>query len=94
MALGTQEDVQAAVAESALFSRQLGQTMSENLVSRSARPVTNSLAIGHDQMARPALAYLVRLDEMSDSLALGGGRYHFFNGRSFSAPAWRPPKAA
>ena len=43
------------------------------------------LPIGLDQATRPALAHLVGSHEMSDSFALGGGRHHFFDSRSFSA---------
>src|SRR3972149_3082515 len=45
------------------------------------------LAIGGNQGAGPALAHLQDIAQMSDSLALGGGPYHFFVRSSFSA-AW------
>ena len=87
MALGAQQDVQASIAEPALLSRQLFQAASEILVWRPMGAIANGLSIGLYQATRPALAHLVGPHEMSDSFALGGGRHHFFDSRSFSAAA-------
>jgi hypothetical protein len=85
MALGAQENMQPAIAKPALLGRQLPQPAAQGVVSRPARSITHGLAIGLDQAARPALAHLVDGYEMSDSLALGGGRQNFFVRRSFRA---------
>jgi hypothetical protein len=87
MALGAQQDVQASIAEPAMLSRQLFQAASEILVWRPRGAIAKGLSIGLDQATRPALAHLVGSRETSDSFALGGGRHHFFDSRSFSAAA-------
>jgi hypothetical protein len=41
-------------------------------------------SIGSDHDARPPLAHLVNLAEMSHGLSLGDGRHHFFEATSFN----------
>ena len=87
MAFGAQQDMQTAIAEPTLLGRQLSQATPKLFVPRTPGTVANGLPIGPYQATRPALAHLVSLDEMSDSLALGGGRHHFFDSKSLSAAA-------
>ena len=68
---------QRADSRTDLLVRQLPQAVAQNLVPRPARSIPHRLAVGLHQAARPALAYLVGCQEMSDSLALGGGRQSF-----------------
>ncbi len=57
MAFAAQQDMQTAIAEPTRLGRQLSQATPKLF----------------GQARCPALAHLVSLDEMSDSLALGGG---------------------
>ena len=78
VALGAQQNVQPAITEPALLGRQLPKAAAQGVISRSTRSITDGLAIGLDQAARPALAHLAGGYETGDSLALGGGRQNFF----------------
>src|SRR4029077_12875855 len=45
------------------------------------------LAVGSNKGAGPTLAHLQHVPQVSDSITLGGGPYHFFDRSSFRA-AW------
>src|SRR5262249_61958273 len=54
-------------------------------VPSPARTISHPHSYTADDPARPPLAQLEHRTYMSDSLALGSGRHHFFASRSFSA---------
>src|SRR4029079_6586036 len=54
-------------------------------VRRPTRPIPDHLAIGGYEGAGPALAHPQHVTQVSDSITLGGGPYHFFVSSSFSA---------
>ncbi len=80
-----QQYVQPPVAETALLARQFAQPQAQIVIRRSAGSVADHLPVGLDDVTRPPLAHLVGIGERGDSFALGGGRHHFFERRSFSA---------
>src|SRR6202040_1598401 len=47
--------------------------------------ITDHLAISGNEAAGPPLAHLHHATQMSDSLSLGSGPYHFFASSSFNA---------
>src|SRR6266702_92957 len=47
--------------------------------------IADHLAIGGNDRTGPPLAHLQHATQMSDSLSLGGGPYHFFDSSSFKA---------
>src|SRR6516165_3495012 len=51
----------------------------------SVRSIADHLAIGDNEAAGPPLAHLQHATQMSDSISLGSGPYHFFARSSFSA---------
>jgi hypothetical protein len=77
------EDLKAPAAQVG----EIAQTRAQFNVRRSTRAVADHLAIGGNEDAGPTLTHLQDVTQMNDSLALGGGPYHFFVRSSFSA-AW------
>lgn len=55
-------------------------------IGRSARAIPDHLAISGNDGAGPTLAHLQHAAQMNNSLALGGGPYHFL---SEAPSAWR-----
>src|SRR5690606_10054460 len=77
--------MQAPVTEAPMLSGGLVQRLAQFGIVRPAVPIPHGRTVSSDQGTRPPLAHLVALFEMSDGLAPGGGRHHFFVSRSFSA---------
>ncbi|MPL92835.1 hypothetical protein SDC9_38957 [bioreactor metagenome] len=85
MAIAAQDDMQASIPEPSVRLGCGAQHIAQRSIICSPVPIPHGRPIGADHGTRPPLAHLVTLFEMGDGLAPGGGRYHFFESRSFSA---------
>src|SRR5204863_5195946 len=79
------ENVEPAIAKAPTFLGQRPQPLAQGHVVDPTGSVADRHPHAADHPARPPLAHLVCLSEMSDGLSLHSGRYHFFDSRSFSA---------
>lgn len=85
MALPPQQNMQPPVAEPAPFGRQRPQALAQVVIVGASAAVSDRGSVRADHATRPPLAHLVALHEDRDGFALGGGRYHFRDRRSFNA---------
>ena len=85
LSLFPQQDEQPPISKPAALVGEIAQTGAQLNVRRPVRAVADHLAISGNEDAGPTLAHLQGVTQMSDSLALGGGPYHFFVRSSFSA---------
>jgi hypothetical protein len=76
--------MQTPIAEAPTDRGQLPQPRPDHPIIRPTAPVTHRTAVAPDHRARPPLAHLPGLAQMSDGLSSGDGRHHFFEAMSFS----------
>lgn len=88
--------MQAAISEPASLGGEVAEPCSKRGVVRPSRSVAHRAPIGTDDLARPPLAHLVGLGEMSDGFPLDDGRHHFLESSSSArrCRAWRRRAAA
>ena len=97
VAFPAQQDVQAPIAKApALMRPSPSSARAARPSSGRCEPVAHRHPAASRSSARPPLAHLQRLSEMSDRLSPGSGRHHFFPSSSFKprCRAWRRPAAA
>ena len=82
-AVPTKQDVQPSIAEPPALLRQFAKPRPQFTIICPARAIPHARAVRPDDDARPPLAHPQRRLEMRDRLPLRGGRYHFFDSRSF-----------
>src|SRR5690606_24166342 len=80
-----QQDVQAPIAEPSPLVGNGFHPIAQHDVIGPKRLVAHRHPATSQYSARPPLAHPIGSLEMGDSIPLGGGRYHFFPRRSFSA---------
>src|SRR6185437_6184080 len=85
LALISQQDEESAIAEPAPLVGEIAQTDAQPGIGWPTRAIADHLAIGRNDAAGPPLAHLQHATQMSHSLALGDGPYHFFDRSSFRA---------
>src|SRR5262245_42141030 len=83
-ALAGKQDVQATITEAAALRCEFAQACAHARVVRSNAAVADRTAVRPEHRTRPPLAHLEHATQVSDSLALGSGRHHFFAAMSLS----------
>ena len=83
-AFPAKQNLQTPIAEAPADRRQLAQPNTDRTVVRPPAAIAHGAAIGADHLARPPLAHLVMLAEVSRGLPSGSGRHHFFEAMSFN----------
>src|SRR6267154_1864219 len=85
MALAPQQHMQPPIAEPPPLLGQGLQPLAKFAVIRPPGLVAHAGPIAVNHPARPPLAHLIGLLQISRSLPMRGGRHHFFPSRSFNA---------
>jgi hypothetical protein len=82
--LAIEQDQKTAIAKAAALRCQLAQSHADARIIWPAAKIPHRRSIYPNHPARPALAHLERLSEVSRGFSPCGGRYHFFEAISFS----------
>src|SRR6267154_5134326 len=96
MALAPQQHMQPPIAEPPPLLGQGLQPLAKFAVIRPPGLAAHAGPIAVDHPARPPLAHLIGLLQISRSLPMRGGRHHFFRAglSTRRCRAWRPPASA
>src|SRR5690606_16405818 len=85
IAFPAEQHMQPSIAEPAAFMSDSLHPLAQRHIIGANRLVAHRHPATPQNSARPPLAHPILSLEMSDSLPLRGGRYHFFPRRSFKA---------